>query len=118
MRYSEVEHVRNWAVQVRKGLGELTVLAALREGEAYGYQLMQRLNGIDGLRMTESTVYPLLARLTSDEFVKVRTAPSPTGPRRRYYQLTKLGRSRLKEMSGLWRNVAVAVDRLLNGEKQ
>lgn len=92
---------------------ELTVLAALRQGEAYGYELLQRINHIDGLALTESTVYPLLARLHREKFVRVRTAPSPTGPPRRYYQLTPEGRRRLHDMVTHWREVGIAIDELL-----
>ena len=105
--------MQKWSAQLRKGLGELIVLAALRESESYGYELLQRINYIEGLRMTESTVYPLLARLTRDKFIKVRTGPSPSGPPRRYYQLTKLGLSRLDEMADLWSEINVAIQKLL-----
>ncbi|MGD8396591.1 MAG: PadR family transcriptional regulator [Candidatus Eiseniibacteriota bacterium] len=107
--------MKTWVVQLRKGVVELTVLAALRDGETYGYELLQRINRIEGLALTESTVYPLLARLARDRLVQVRAAPSPSGPPRRYYQLTSLGRSRLGEMSQHWQDVRDAVDALLDG---
>ena len=108
--------MQKWASQLRKGLGDLVILAALLEGESYGYDLLQRINRIEGLKMTESTVYPVLARLTRDRFIEVRSAPSPSGPRRRYYQLTKLGRTRLTDMTELWAGINSAVHRLLKGE--
>ena len=52
-----------WVTQLRRGLIELCVLAALGDGEAYGYQIVERLGTISGLQVTESTIYPLLARL-------------------------------------------------------
>ncbi len=107
--------MQNWVSQLRKGVTELVVLAALRQGEAYGYQLLQRINHIDGLVLTESTVYPLLARLKREQFVNVRAAPSPSGPPRRYYQLTAAGRRRLKEMLQQWKAVGIAVEQLLKG---
>lgn len=102
-----------WITQVRKGLTELVVLAALRSGEAYGYELLQRINAVEGLSLSESMVYPLLARLHREQCVKVRTAPSPSGPPRRYYQLTAAGRSRLAEMIQQWKFLGVAVQRIL-----
>jgi len=107
--------VKTWLAQLRKGMVELTVLAALRKEEAYGYELLQRINEIDGLALTESTVYPLLARLTRDNLLTVRVAPSPAGPPRRYYQLTAAGQSHLTEIAGTWRVVQTGVDKLLNG---
>jgi PadR family transcriptional regulator PadR len=94
-------------------VSELVVLAALRDREAYGYELLQRINRIGGLALTESTVYPLLARLKRDEFVSVRAAPSPSGPPRRYYQLTAAGRQRLSDMLEQWQAIGHAVEQLL-----
>ena len=82
---------QTWASQLRKGLAEFLVMAALRREEAYGYQLLQRINAVDGLTLRESMVYPLLQRLANAKLVSVRQAPSPTGPPRRYYKLTKSG---------------------------
>jgi len=97
---------------MRKGLVELCVLSTLQQGEAYGYLILQRLATVECLSFGESSVYPILARLTQDGFVKVRTAPSPSGPPRRYYCLTPLGRSRLREMRSYWNEVEAAVNRL------
>ena len=110
--------MQSWVTQLRKGVGELIVLAALNEGEAYGYELIQRINRIDGLGMTESTVYPLLARLTKEGCLKVRATPSKAGPPRRYYKPTSAGRKRLKEMSELWDSFSTGVEALLNGERK
>jgi PadR family transcriptional regulator PadR len=84
--------------------------------EAYGYQVLQQLNEAAGLELTESTLYPVLARLARDGLVKARNAPSPSGPPRRYYQLTSAGQSRLAELTSQWIGVRDAVDHLLNGE--
>ena len=81
-----------WVTQFRKGLVELCVMATLAEGEAYGYQIVERLGQVSGLTITESTVYPLLARLGRDGLLAVRSAPSSSGPPRRYYHLTESGR--------------------------
>jgi PadR family transcriptional regulator PadR len=106
-----------WVTQLRKGLVELCVLAALRGGEAYGYELVERLGRLGGLEVTESTVYPLLARLARDALVSVRTAPSPAGPPRRYYQLTAAGRARLEELARHWQRIQGSVNQLLEGGK-
>ena len=104
-----------WITQLRKGLVELCVMATLAEGEAYGYQIVERLGNASGLTITESTVYPLLARLGRDHLLNVRTAPSPTGPPRRYYRLTEAGQQRLKDMSSHWRQMQHSVNELLKG---
>lgn len=107
--------IKSWIAQVRKGLVELCVLAALDEGEAYGYQLLQRLAGVKGLAITESTVYPILSRLTEDGLLTVRAALSPAGPPRRYYRLTEAGRARMNEMIPYWTQIEASVKELLKG---
>ena len=104
-----------WTSQLRKGLVELAVLAALRGDEAYGYQLLQRINRDEHFSLTESTVYPLLARLARDKLVSVRVGPSPNGPPRRYYQLTAAGQRHLDEMTQHWKNLNTSIARLLDG---
>jgi PadR family transcriptional regulator PadR len=105
-----------WSSQLKKGMVELSVLAALHESEAYGYQLLQRLAQDPILSTTESTLYPLLSRLAEERLVVVRQAPSPTGPPRRYYRLTPQGREQLRQLSEYWRQLSTAVDDLLDGK--
>jgi PadR family transcriptional regulator PadR len=92
-------------------------MATLGGHEAYGYQIVERLGDVAGLSVTESTIYPLLARLERDGLVRVRTAPSPNGPPRRYYRLTDAGRQRLRDMASYWHQVQVSVNGLLEGER-
>ncbi len=103
-----------WTAQLRRGLVELAVLAALRGGEAYGYQLLQRINAHPGLNIHEPTVYPLLARLSRGGFLSTRTGPSPNGPPRRYYQLTKTGVARYEEMLEMWRTASGSLENLIS----
>lgn len=102
-----------WTTQFRKGLVEFCVLATLEPGEAYGYQILERLNGAAGLATAESTVYPLLARLERDGHLTVRTAPSPSGPPRRYYRLTAAGRHRLRNMARYWFQIQESINHLV-----
>ena len=107
--------MQTWITQFRKGLVELCVLAALRDEEAYGYQIVEKLGRVPGLEVTESTVYPVLARLARDRCLLVRTADSPSGPPRRYYRLSASGRQRLAEMIGHWQSIQNSVNQLVQG---
>jgi PadR family transcriptional regulator PadR len=104
-----------WSRQMRKGLAELCVLASLREEEAYGYAILKKLSVAGGLSFTESTIYPVLAKLADEGDVIVRSAESPAGPVRRYYRLTAKGRRRLSELSSYWRELRDSVDAHLEG---
>jgi PadR family transcriptional regulator, regulatory protein PadR len=89
----------NWTVQVRKGVLELCILNALAEKERYGYELVKTLVAVPGLGVTEGTLYPLLSRLRVQGYVSTRLEESSEGPARKYYALTRTGRSMMKAMN-------------------
>lgn len=101
-----------WTSQWRKGLLEYCLLLVLSRGESYGYEIVQALQQIEALAVSESTVYPILSRLRADRLLKVRDVPSDAGPPRRYFSLTALGRARLVEMESYWTLLADAVKQL------
>jgi PadR family transcriptional regulator PadR len=92
---------------------EFCVLALLREGERYGFELVQRLAEIEGLVTSEGTLYPLLGRLRREGVVQTTWRESPSGPPRRYYQLTATGRSVLTAFTDEWTRFRDGVDLLL-----
>ena len=104
-----------WETQLRKGVVELAVLASIARGESYGYQIVEQLRDLEGLALTESTVYPVLTRLARDGALAVRLEASPAGPTRRYYRLTAEGQARLTLMAGSWRMVSHSLTNLLEG---
>ena len=107
--------MNRWEMQLRKGVVELAVLASIGEGESYGYRIVERLRGLPGLELTESTVYPVLARLARDGVLSIRTEDSPTGPTRRYYRLTPEGERRFRQMATSWQTVSSSVSGLIEG---
>ncbi len=99
--------------QLRRGVLEYCVLAALRDGERYGYELVAALGAADGLLTSEGTIYPLLGRLRRDGAVATTWRESSSGPPRRYYNLTATGHERLARFSGEWTRFRDAVDEIL-----
>ena len=104
-----------WETQLRKGLAELAILVVIAREETYGYRIVEALQGLEGLALSESTVYPVLTRLTRDGLLSVRSEPSPAGPMRRYYCLTRSGQSRLSELTASWHQVSGSLKTLLKG---
>jgi len=102
-----------WVTQLRKGLVDLCVLAVLRSKEAYGYQIVEELRHYANLELTESTVYPVLTRLTREKLLSVRTEASPSGPPRRYYRFTPEGQARYAQMIQRWNALQESVDKLI-----
>ena len=107
----------SWLGQMRKGVLELCVMAIIAKSETYGYSVVELLGKIPGMEVTESTVYPLLARLASEGLLKQRTAKSPNGPSRRYYNLSASGHQRLNELSSAWGTIVDSVSSLLSQQQ-
>ena len=110
--------MERWETQLRKGVVELAVLAAVARGETYGYRVVEQLGGLSGLELTESTVYPALTRMAREGLLSVRTEPSPSGPSRRYYRLTDRGRGHLRRMSERWKQMAASLSGFLEGVQE
>lgn len=93
----------NWTVQLRKGVLELCVLSAIGEGhECYGYALVRTLVSTPGLDVSEGSIYPLLSRLRRQGVVETRLEESSSGPARKYYKLTSLGKARMAAMQSYY----------------
>ena len=99
--------------QLRKGVLEYCVLALLRDGQRYGFELVRTLSEAEGLLVSEGTIYPLLSRLRRDDLVSTSWQESESGPPRRYYRLTDAGRRALGEFSAEWIRFRDAVDALV-----
>lgn len=80
-------------IQIKKGILDLCVLYALKDGESYGYKIINTLQGI--VAISESTLYPILKRLEAVGYLVTRTAEY-NGRLRRYYKITPPGREKLQ----------------------
>jgi len=99
----------NWTTQLRKGLLELAILNSLSGGPLYGYDIVRRLGEVDGLVITEGTVYPILSRLRSEAYLETFIEESSSGPARKYYRLTGSGRAQLRRMNDHWERLHGAI---------
>lgn len=102
-------------VQLRKGVLEMCVLALLSHEDGYAYDIAAQLSHLIG--MGEGTIYPLMRRLLSDGLVTTYLKESDSGPSRKYYQLTRVGRAMLTMQMTEWSAFAGAVARILNDGK-
>ena len=101
--------------ELRRGSLELIVLHLLEPGEAYGYEIVNKLTReTEGaLEVTDGTLYPVLYRLERAGFVAVRWDTPARGVPRKYYQLTEAGRQELATLRTDWLAFADAMARLL-----
>lgn len=99
-------------------LALLGVLAAAAE-PMYGYQIAKRLEQVgDGvLAGKQSALYPVLRNLESAGLLESFVEPSVSGPPRRYYRITAVGRDTLRAWADAWRATRDSVDTVLQGSQ-
>ncbi|MGG0656048.1 PadR family transcriptional regulator [Rummeliibacillus pycnus] len=98
-------------VQFKKGVLELCVLVLLDKQDRYGYELVQKIS--DQIEISEGSVYPLLRRLTKEEYFTTYLQESSEGPSRKYYRLTDKGREYLHELINDWKKFTKGVNQLI-----
>ena len=103
----------NWATQLRKGMLEFCILNAIRGTSFYGYDIVRILRDIDGLVISEGTIYPILSRLKKEGFVQTTIKESSEGPPRKYYKLTEKGQEILDRMNSYWKTINIGCDSLM-----
>lgn len=89
-------------IQVKRGLLDVCVLAAIKDEESYGYQIIKEIKPY--VEISESTLYPILRRLEAAKLLTVRSAEF-NGRLRKYYAITKLGRKRIQDFEEEWREM-------------
>ena len=89
-------------IQLKRGLLDVCVLAAIRSGESYGYKIIKDMKPF--LEMSESTLYTILKRLEAAGMLTVRTAEHD-GRLRKYYRITGEGLKRIDEFREDWNEI-------------
>lgn len=105
MRKNAIEHTR------------LLALSLLAEGDMYGYQMIVELarRSNHTFDMKEGTLYPVLHGLEQGGFLEAYRKEAPTGRERKYYRLTRKGRTALREEKQAWERYSGAVNGVLRG---
>ena len=90
------------------------ILAILKKGESYGYEIIQQVREITGgeLDWSEPMLYPFLKRLERDGLVRSQWRLSDKGPLRKYYRLTEQGAEELEQEKSQWLKVHSALTAL------
>lgn len=99
-------------IQLKRGLLDVCVLAAIKDEDSYGYKIIKDMKPY--LELSESTLYTILKRLESAELLTVRTAEHD-GRLRKYYHITKRGLNRLDEFRDDWKEI-MAIYRFITKE--
>ena len=99
-------------IQLRRGLLDVCVLAAIKNEDSYGYQIIKDMKPY--VELSESTLYTILKRLELAGMLSVRTAEHG-GRLRKYYHITQRGLARIQEFREDW-NEIMAIYRFVTKE--
>ena len=86
-------------VQMKRGLLEVAVLAAIKTEDSYGYRIIKDVSPF--VEISESTLYPILRRLEGAGLL-TEYKMEHNGRLRKYYRITDTGRTRLTEFEREW----------------
>ena len=89
-------------VQLKRGLLDVCVLAAIKNEDSYGYKIIKDMKPY--IEMSESTLYTILKRLEVAGMLTVHTSEHG-GRLRKYYHITKAGLGRIEDFKDEWREV-------------
>ena len=88
------------STQLRKGVIEICVLTLINDRDMYGYEIVENISRV--MSVKESTIYPLLRRLTTEGNFETYMMKSEGGPDRKYYRITDYGKDNLRTLVKEW----------------
>ena len=100
-------------IQLKRGLLDVCVLAAIKNEESYGYKILKDMKPY--LEMSESTLYTILKRLELADMLTVRTVEHG-GRLRKYYRITRAGLGRIEDFKEEWLEMKVMVQFITRGD--
>jgi PadR family transcriptional regulator, regulatory protein PadR len=103
--------IENTKAQMRKGVLEYCILSILSKGDAYSTDIIEKMKDAK-LIVVEGTLYPLLTRLKNDGLLNYRWEESKSGPPRKYYKITPIGESFLKEIDAGWNELVTSINKI------
>ena len=89
-------------IQLKRGLLDICVLAAIQDKESYGYKIIKDVKPY--IVLSESTLYTILKRLEAASLLTVRTAEYQ-GRLRKYYRITNAGQQRICDFKEEWKEM-------------
>lgn len=89
-------------IQLKRGLLDVCVLSAIKDGDSYGYKIIKDMKPY--IDMSESTLYTILKRLEQSSMLTVYTVEHE-GRLRKYYRITRAGLGRIEDFKQEWREV-------------
>lgn len=108
--------------EINSGTAALVLLSTLNNSleQMYGYQIAKQLEeGREEIPMIkQGALYPVLRSLENSGLLKSLVEPSVSGPPRKYYQITDIGKETLVRWKDIWEQTKMFVDSILEGGKK
>ena len=101
-------------IQLKRGLLDVCVLAAIKNEASYGYQIIKDMKPF--VEISESTLYPILRRLETAKLLTVQTTEH-NGRLRKYYHITPLGLNRIETFKAEWNEILSIYQFIVRGNK-
>ena len=108
-------NIENAQVQMRKGILEFCILHIIARGEIYASDMLDELTSAR-IMVVEGTLYPLLTRLKNAGLLDYKWVESTSGPPRKYYMLTELGRNSLESLNETWHDLSDSVMQIVRAQ--
>ena len=108
-------NIENAQVQMRKGILEFCILHIIARGEIYASDMLDELTSAR-IMVVEGTLYPLLTRLKNAGLLDYKWVESTSGPPRKYYMLTELGRNSLESLNETWHDLSNSVMQIVRAQ--
>ena len=89
-------------IQLKRGLLDVCVLAAIKDEDSYGYKIIKDMKPY--IELSESTLYTILKRLETGGLLTVHTAEHG-GRLRKYYHITDAGVTRISDFKEEWNEI-------------
>jgi PadR family transcriptional regulator PadR len=108
---------RKFQRELSAGLTSLVLLSVLADADTdlYGYEIARKLTSDEApaAPFKQGALYPVLRNMSSAGLLSSRVVPSYSGPPRRYYRITPLGREVLAAWRETWLGTRAFVDTIV-----
>ena len=101
-------------IQLKRGLLDICVLAAIKNEDSYGYKIIKDLKPY--IELSESTLYTILKRLENADMLTVKTVEHD-GRLRKYYHITKAGLGRIEDFRQEWKQILSIYEFVAKGDE-
>lgn len=101
--------------EVIRGYTDTILLAQLKKGDSYGYEINKNLQAITNneFELKEATLYTAFRRMENEGYITSYWGDEGVGARRRYYTITDKGLDLYEENLKDWKKIKNMIQNLL-----